>query len=61
MIGRIKKFFTEVTAELKKVSWTTRQELVDATKVVLISSLMLGVFIAVIDVVLAKLLGIMIR
>ena len=61
MIGRVKKFFSEVVAELKKVSWTTRQELIDATKVVLISSLMLGGFIAVIDVILAKLLGMMIR
>jgi len=61
MIGKIKKFISEVAVELKKVSWTTRQELMDATWVVLVSSICLGVFIGGTDLVLSKLLRIIIR
>ena len=61
MIGKIKKFFAEVVVELKKVSWVTRQELVDATWVVLVSAFCLGIFIGSMDLVLSKFLGIIIR
>lgn len=61
MIAKIKKFVTEVTVELKKVSWSTRQEVVDATRLVIISSIFLGLFIAGTDFVLSKILGLIIR
>jgi len=61
VISRIKKFFSEVTVELKKVSWATRQELLDATWIVLISSTVLGVFIGMCDFVLSKGLSLIIR
>ena len=61
MIAKIQKFFSEVAAELKKVSWSTRQEVVDATWLVLISSVSLGLFIGTIDIVLSKFLGFIIR
>ena len=54
MISKIQNFFGEVLAEMKKVSWVTRQELLDSTLVVLASSLLLGVFVAAIDYVLSK-------
>lgn len=61
MILKIKNFFIEVITELKKVSWSTRKDVIDATWVVLISSIMLGVFIGVTDLALSKLLGLIIR
>ena len=61
MILKIKNFFIEVVTELKKVSWSTRKEVFDATWIVLISSIMLGVFIGVTDLVLSKILGVIIR
>ncbi len=61
MFGKIKKFISEVVVELKKVSWTTKKDLWDATYVVIISSAFLGCFIAACDFVLSKLLGIIIR
>jgi len=61
MIGKIQKFIGEVTVELKKVSWSTKQELIDATWIVLISTVALGVFIGSTDFVLSKFLGIIIR
>ncbi len=57
MFGKIKKFFAEVVVELKKVSWSTRPELIDSTWIVIISSCILGIFIAITDVVLSKIMG----
>ena len=54
MITKVQGFIGEVITELKKVSWPTRRELVDATLIVIFSSLFLGIFIAVIDLVLSK-------
>ncbi|HLF17468.1 MAG TPA: preprotein translocase subunit SecE [Candidatus Omnitrophota bacterium] len=61
MIVKVQKFIGEVTVELKKVSWTTRQELVDATWIVVVSTLILGVYIGMFDFVLSKFLGMIIR
>jgi preprotein translocase subunit SecE len=58
MFGKIKKFFTEVAIELKKVSWTTRRELIDSTWVVIVSSLLLGAFIATTDLVLSRMIAV---
>jgi len=61
MIGKIKKFILEVIVELKKVSWSTRAELIDATWIVIISTAFLGLFIGISDFVLSKFLGLLIR
>ena len=55
------KFFKEVTAELKKVTWTTRQELISSAWVVIVSSLCLGFFIALTDLILSRLIALIIR
>jgi preprotein translocase subunit SecE len=54
MIVKVRNFISEVMAEMKKVSWVTRQELWDSTLIVLASSLFLGVFVATIDFFLSK-------
>ena len=61
MIAKIRNFVTEVIVELKKVSWSTRHELFEATWIVLISSAFLGVYIGTTDFVLSKLVGLLIR
>ena len=61
MIGAVRKFVAEVIAELKKVSWSTRRDLIDSTWVVLISSAILGVFIGATDFVLSKLVGLLFK
>ena len=60
MIGKIQKFFSEVITELKKVSWSTRKDLIDATWIVILSSVLLGLFIGGSDFVLSKLLQVII-
>jgi len=60
MIGKVQKFISEVAVELKKVSWSTRKDLIDATWIVILSSFLLGIFISGSDFVLSKLLGLVI-
>jgi preprotein translocase subunit SecE len=54
MIEKIQKFIGEVYAEMKKVSWTTRRELVDSTLIVIFSSFLLGIFVGIIDFAFSK-------
>jgi preprotein translocase subunit SecE len=42
-------FFGEMHAELQKASWPTRQELWDSTVVVIVASLLFGLFTSVAD------------
>ncbi|NQU19394.1 preprotein translocase subunit SecE [bacterium] len=55
-IKRVPKFFSEVKQELKKVSWSSRQELFGATWVVIATTIFLAVYIGSIDVGLSKFL-----
>jgi len=61
MIGNIQKFISEVFAEMKKVSWTTRKELVDSTLIVILSSFLLGIFVGVIDYTFSRGVSVIIR
>lgn len=58
---KIKKFISEVVVEMKKVSWTTRPELIDSTLIVIFSALMLGLFVAGIDYLLSKGISVLIK
>ena len=53
---KVIQFIKEARVELKKVSWPTRKELIDSTKVVLITSFLLASFIGVIDLILSQLI-----
>lgn len=52
----IKKFFREVLAEMKKVSWPSRKELTNYTTVVIVLILLFAAIIGIIDLVLGQLL-----
>lgn len=52
-------FFTGIREELKKVTWPTRQETIKLTATVFIISLIVGLYLGIIDVVLAKILEIL--
>ncbi len=47
-------FATDVIEELKKVSWPSRKETVRLTSIVIAISLIIGIYIGIIDVLLAK-------
>ena len=61
MISKIQKFIGEVFAEMKKVSWSTRRELVDSTLIVILSSFLLGLFVGIIDFAFSKGVAVIIR
>lgn len=49
MLEKITVFFKEAYAELKKVTWLTRKEIVGSTIVIIILILILSVFVSLID------------
>ena len=54
-------FLKEVGDELKKVVWPTRDEIIRLTAVVIIVSLIVGVYLGGIDLILTKLLALIIK
>ena len=54
-------FIKEVRAELGKVAWSTRQELLASTVVVIVVTAALGLFIGVLDIFLSKLLSLLFK
>jgi len=59
--SRFKKFLREVKAELKKVSWPTKQELISNTGVVFITVMVVCTLIWVIDATFAQVLRFIIK
>jgi preprotein translocase subunit SecE len=55
MIERLKQFLLEVKLELKKVTWPRRSEVRGTTVVVIVTVFVVGVFLAVVDIVLIEL------
>lgn len=51
-------FIKEAYAELKKVTWLNRKEVVASTLVVIILILCVAIFVGTVDFILARLLGI---
>jgi len=54
MWKRLKEFFQEVKTEFKKVSWPSRFETTDSTKVVIIVVLCIALYLGVVDIVLSN-------
>jgi preprotein translocase subunit SecE len=48
-------FFQESFAELKKVTWPSRDEVISSTKVVIISTVVIAAVLGLVDFVLVKL------
>ena len=61
MFGRIKNFFKEVKVELKKVVFPSREEVIGSTKVVVVLVLIVAMFLGLIDLVLSKVIGIVVK
>jgi preprotein translocase subunit SecE len=58
---KISNFLKEVKVELKKVSWATRQELMEATFVVIGITAIIAMFIGTVDLILSKILSVMFK
>ncbi len=53
----IRKFYRETVAELRKVSWPTRSEAINLTRVVLIVILLMSTFLGLLDYIFTQLFG----
>jgi len=58
MANKVFNFFNEVRLELGKVSWSTKDELISSTIIVIISLAILTAFIGVCDIVLSTVVNI---
>jgi preprotein translocase subunit SecE len=56
MKERTVTFFNETKTELKKVTWPSRDELKQSTRVVIIATFMMAVFIGIVDQILSRII-----
>ena len=49
MIAKIKQYSGDVSKEMKKVSWPTKQQLKESTIVVIVTCVLIAAFVWVID------------
>ena len=61
IIAKPINFIKEVRAELGKVAWSTREELISSTLVVIVTTAIVAVFIGVIDLILSKFLSLLFK
>ena len=54
MKDKIKKFFEDVVKEMKKVTWPNKDELMESTKIVIVTCLALAGFTWIIDYVISQ-------
>ena len=61
MFEKIKKFLAEARVEMGKVTWPTREELKEQTKIVIVATFIVTLFIGVVDqlltLIIRRLLG----
>jgi len=55
------KFLKEVQTELKKVAWPTREQTLRLTALVIGVSLAVGLYVGILDYVLTRLVGLVVR
>jgi preprotein translocase subunit SecE len=51
---KAREFVTEVVTELKRSQWPSQKELMDSTLLVIVSMVLLGLFVSVVDRVFLK-------
>ena len=61
VLARSWQFLVETRAELRKVSWSNRQELISSTAVVIVTTILMAVFVGFCDVVLSRALSLILR
>lgn len=54
MKEKIVNFFTDIVKEMEKVTWPTREELMESTKIVIVVTLVISLFAWVVDSALSE-------
>jgi preprotein translocase subunit SecE len=55
MVTRVREFAQDVLVEFRKVTWPSRQELINSTTVVIVVTVVLAFFLGGVDIALTKL------
>lgn len=58
---KLLQYIREVRAELTRVTWPTRQEALQLTIVILVVSLVVGIYVGGLDLLFTNLLGIILK
>jgi preprotein translocase subunit SecE len=61
LLRRAQEFVREVVAEFRKVTWPSRQELVNSTVVVITVTVVVAVFLGAVDIMLARIVEAILR
>ena len=61
MLNKPVRFLSEVRTELKKVSWSTKKELISSTGIVIITVFLLALFIGAVDFIISRAVNLVIR
>ena len=56
---RIRRYFDEVWSELRKVSWPTREHVRNLTVLVFVISLVVGLYITILDTIFQGVIGLL--
>jgi preprotein translocase subunit SecE len=59
--GKVSTYFKGVKAEMKKVIWPTKKELVNYTGVVILISAIVGLVVWILDTVILRILSLIIK
>ena len=54
VVTRLREFVKEVLAEFRKVTWPSRDELINSTSIVIVVTVVLAFFLGVVDISLTK-------
>jgi preprotein translocase subunit SecE len=54
IVTRVREFVQEVLAEFRKVTWPSRQELLNSTTIVIVVTVVLAFFLGGVDIGLAR-------
>ena len=57
--NRIQKWWRETVGELRKITWPTKDEALNMTKIVIIVVLVTAVFLGVVDFIFSRLIGLL--
>ncbi len=60
VLTKVREYFASVRAEVSRVSWPSRKEVVTFTVLVILLTLALGIYLGVVDLVLQHLLRLLI-
>ncbi|MBN1396454.1 MAG: preprotein translocase subunit SecE [Bacteroidetes bacterium] len=61
MKEKIINFFTDVSKEMQKVTWPSREELIESTKIVIIVTLLISLFTWVVDFSVSEVLKVILK